>query len=51
MNKAEKQRAKEINLMPIENIEALSHMLTPDQLNKWSGSGYCGETYVKLTRL
>ena len=48
MNKLEKQRAREINLMSIQEIESLSCRLTPDQLNKWSGSGYSGKEYVKL---
>ena len=48
MNELEKQRAREIDFMPIQEIESLSHRLTPDQLNKWSGAGYSGKEYVKL---
>jgi len=48
MNELEKQRAREIDLMPIQEIESLSYRLTPDQLNKWSGAGYSGKEYVKL---
>ena len=48
MNELEKQRVKEIDLMPIEEIESLSHNLSQAELNKWSGSGYSGEEYVKL---
>jgi hypothetical protein len=40
--------AKQIDLMPIEELEALSHNLTTEQLTKWTGSGYDGATYVNL---
>ncbi len=48
MSELEKLRAREINRMPIEELESLSYRLTPDQLSKWSGSGYSGKEYVKL---
>ena len=48
MNKLEKERAREIDFMPIQEIESLSYRLTPDQLKKWSGAGYSGKEYVKL---
>jgi len=48
MSNLEEQRAKEINSMSIQEIESLSYRLTPEQQNKWSGSGYSGKTYVKL---
>jgi len=40
--------AKQIDLMPIEELESLTHNLTPEQLTQWTGSGYDGSTYVKL---
>ena len=40
--------AKQIDLMPIEELESLAHNLTPKQLTQWTGSGYDGSTYVKL---
>ena len=40
--------AKQIDLMPIEELESLAHNLTPNQLFRWSASGYDGLTYVKL---
>ena len=40
--------AKQIDLMPIEELESLAHNLTPEQLTQWTGSGYDGSTYVKL---
>tara|TARA_R100000935_G_C2834013_1_gene166927 strand:+ start:990 stop:1190 length:201 start_codon:yes stop_codon:yes gene_type:complete len=40
--------AKQIDLMPIEELESLSHNLTTEQLTKWTGSGYDGATYVNL---
>ena len=48
MNKLEQKRAEEINLMPIEEIELLSHNLSQAELNKWSAAGYDGATYVNL---
>lgn len=48
MNELEKQRAKEINRMSIQELESLSYRLTVDQKNKWAGSGYSGKAYVKL---
>jgi len=41
--------AKQIDLMPIEELESLAYNLTPEQLTQWAGSGYDGSTYVKLT--
>lgn len=40
--------AKQIDLMPIEELESLAYNLTQEQLTKWTGSGYDGATYVKL---
>jgi len=40
--------AKQIDLMPIEELESLAHNLTSEQLTQWTGSGYDGSTYVKL---
>ena len=40
--------AKQIDLMPIEELESLACSLTPNQLTQWTGSGYDGSTYVKL---
>jgi hypothetical protein len=48
MNKLEQKRAEEINLMPIEEIELLSHNLSQAELDKWSAAGYDGATYVTL---
>ena len=48
MNKLEQKRAEEINLMPIEEIELLSHNLSQAELDKWSAAGYDGITYVNL---
>ena len=48
MNELEKQRAREINRMSIQELESLSYRLTVDQKNKWAGSGYSGKAYVKL---
>tara|TARA_R110000803_G_scaffold167160_2_gene230424 strand:+ start:294 stop:500 length:207 start_codon:yes stop_codon:yes gene_type:complete len=48
MNKLEKEMAECIDLMPIEEIESLSHNLSQAELNKWSAAGYDGATYVNL---
>ncbi len=48
MNELEKQRAREINRMSIQELESLSYRLTMNQRNKWAGSGYSGKAYVKL---
>ena len=40
--------AKQIDSMPIEELESLACNLTPNQLFQWSASGYDGITYVKL---
>ena len=48
MNKLEQKRAEEINLMPIEEIELLSHNLSQAELDKWSAAGYDGATYITL---
>jgi len=48
MNELKKSRAKQIDLMPIEELESLACNLTPNQLFQWSASGYDGLTYVKL---
>jgi len=50
MNKLEQKRAEEINLMPIEEIELLSHNLSQAELDKWSAAGYDGATYVALSQ-
>ena len=44
----EKQRAKEINSMSMQEIVSMTYRLTPEQLDKWAGSGYSGKTYVEL---
>ena len=41
--------AKQIDRMPIEELESLAYNLTPEQLIQWTGSGYDGTTYAKLT--
>ena len=40
--------AKQIDLMPIEELESLACNLTPNQLFQWSASGYDGSNYVKI---
>jgi len=48
MSNLEKQRAKEINSMSMQEIVSMTYRLTPEQLDKWAGSGYSGKTYVEL---
>ena len=48
MSDLEKQRAREINRMSIQELESLSYRLTMNQRSKWAGSGYSGKTYVEL---
>ena len=42
--------AEQIDKMPIEELEQLTYMLTPEQMNVWTGSGYDGATFVKLIK-
>ncbi len=48
MSNLEKQRAREINSMSMQEIVSMTYRLTPEQLDKWAGSGYSGKTYVEL---
>ena len=48
MSDLEKQRAREINSMSMQEIVSMTYRLTPEQLDKWAGSGYSGKTYVEL---
>ncbi len=40
--------AKQIDRMSIQELEQLTYILTPEQMNVWTGSGYDGATFVKL---
>ena len=42
--------AEQIDKMPIEELEQLRYYLTSDQLIAWIGSGYDGDTFVKLIK-
>jgi len=42
--------AKQIDKMSIEEIEELAYTLTPEELNKWCGSGYSGASYVEIIK-
>ena len=42
--------AKQIDRMSIEELESLTYMLTSEQLSIWTGMGYDGATFVKLTK-
>ena len=45
-----KYTAKQIDKMAIEELESLTYMLTAEQLIIWTGMGYDGATFVKLTK-
>ena len=45
-----KYTAKQIDKMSIEELESLTYMLTEEQLIAWTGMGYDGATFVKLTK-
>ena len=45
-----KYTAKQIDKMAIEELESLTYMLTEEQLIAWTGMGYDGATFVKLTK-
>jgi hypothetical protein len=34
--------------MPVEDLEYLGDMLSIDELDKWAGYGYSGESYVAI---
>jgi hypothetical protein len=42
--------ANQIDRMPIEELESLTYVLTAEQLTIWTGAGYDGATFVKLTK-
>jgi hypothetical protein len=42
--------AKQIDKMSIEEIEELAYTLTTEELNKWSGNGYSGASYVEIMK-
>jgi hypothetical protein len=41
--------AKQIDKMSIDELESLANMLTFEDRMTWSGSGYDGDTFIKLT--
>ena len=43
--------ANQIDRMSIEELESLTYVLTAEQLTIWTGAGYDGATFVKLTKL
>ena len=42
--------AKQIDRMSIDQIESLAQMLSEEERNKWSGSGYDGATYIEIIK-
>jgi hypothetical protein len=42
--------AKQIDNMSIEAIEELANTLNEKELNKWSGNGYSGVSYVEIIK-
>jgi|TARA_R110000803_G_scaffold128150_1_gene195536 hypothetical protein len=42
--------ANQIDRMSIEELESLTYVLTAEQLTIWTGAGYDGATFVKLTK-
>ena len=41
--------AKQIDKMSIDQLESLANVLTFEDRMKWAGSGYDGDTFIKLT--
>lgn len=40
--------AEEIDNLPVESLEYLAEMLTPDELDEWANEGYSGEAYIRI---
>jgi len=42
--------SKQIDRMPIEEIEELAYTLNEQELNEWTSNGYDGESYIKIIK-